>query len=156
VLHWTRPVSVSVLMQALDLSAQASQAYRSGNIRQAIQLQNRCVELKIQLFGKRSVQAALSFNELGGFYLRSNNLEAAQKALKKALKVRDYRSVGGSEIGPRWHRDLGTCIGVALLLRFVFVHLLTSSSAMDKGKVWLNTVAELLQLHANYVCSVQI
>lgn len=91
-----------ILKQALDLSAQASQADRSGNIEQAIQLHNRCVELKIQLFGERSIQAALSFNELGECYLRSNDLEAAQIALKKALKVRDYRSAGGLEIGPRF------------------------------------------------------
>ncbi len=111
--------SQRVLAQASNLSAQASQADRSGNIEQAIELQNRCVELKIQLFGERSVPAAISFNELGDFYLRSNDLEAAQRALKKALKVRDYRSAGGLEMGPRWHRDSGTCTGVALLLSYV-------------------------------------
>ncbi len=47
--------SQRVLAQASTLSAQASQADRSGNIEQAIELQNRCVELKIQLFGERSV-----------------------------------------------------------------------------------------------------
>ncbi len=117
-----------------------------------ISLQSRPVwEHKIQLFGERSVQAAISFNELADFYLRSNDLEAAQRALKKALKVRDYRSAGGLEMGPRWHRDSGTCIGVALLLSYV-ADLLISTGC----QVWLNTVTELLQLHAKYVCSEQI
>lgn len=137
-------------MQALDLSAQASQADQSGNIGQAIQLQNRCVELKIQLFGERSVQAALSFNELGGFYLRSNGLQAAQRALQKALKVRDYRSAGGLEIGPRWH--LHWCCSAVELCRFAFADLLISRGCQN----WLNIVTELLQLHAKFVCSVQI
>lgn len=91
----------TLLQQASDFSKQATQADRAGNLEQAIQLQNRSLEIKIQLFGERSIQAGLSFNELGEFYLRSNNLEAAQRALKKALKVRDYNSVGGLELGPR-------------------------------------------------------
>ncbi len=82
-------------------------------------LQNRCVELKIQLFGERSVPAAISFNELGDFYLRSDDSEAAHRALKKVLKVRDYRLAGGLEMAPRWYRDSGTCIGVVLLLSYV-------------------------------------
>ena len=91
----------TLLQQALHFSAQATEADRAANVEQAIQCLNRSLEIKIQLFGERSIQAALSFNELGESYLRSNDLEAAQRALKKALKVRDYQSVGGLELGPR-------------------------------------------------------
>ena len=97
----TDAARAKMLQQAVQFSKQATQADRAGDLEQAIQLQNRSLEIKIQLFGDRSIQAALSFNELGELYLRSNNLEAAQRVLKKALKVRDYLSVGGLELGDR-------------------------------------------------------
>ena len=87
--------------QALNLSAQASQAEAAGNMQLAIRLHSECLTIKVELFGRRSVQAALSFNELGDWYLKNGNLDAAQQALTKALKVRDDKAFGGLELGPR-------------------------------------------------------
>ena len=73
--------------QALTLSAQATEAQRSGRVDEAVCLQRASLDIKSRSCGENSVQAALSFNELG--VLRLHDLEAAEHALTKALRVRD-------------------------------------------------------------------
>lgn len=72
-----------------------------GRTEDAISLQKSAVAIKIRVCGEASVQAALSYNELGGFYLQTHNLDAAEQALKKALRVRDDAEFGGMGQGPR-------------------------------------------------------
>ena len=78
-----------------------AQADREGRTEDAISLQKSAVAIKIRVCGEASVQAALSYNELGGFYLQTHNLDAAEQALKKALRVRDDAEFGGMGQGPR-------------------------------------------------------
>ena len=85
----------------MEYARQASQAESAGNTLEAIQLHLRALQAKVQVHGERSVQAAISFNELGDCYLQLSNLEAAEDALNKALLVRDDRAFGGLAIGDR-------------------------------------------------------
>ena len=47
------------------------------------------------------MQAALSYNELGELYLQTHNLNAAEQALTKTLRVTDDAEFGGLGQGPR-------------------------------------------------------
>ena len=89
------------LEEARQLSNQAGQADAAGSVAHAIELHNRALALKVQCFGEQSIQAGLSFNEVGECYLKTGDLQKAEENLLKALKVRDNRKFGGLEIGPR-------------------------------------------------------
>ncbi|KAL3140190.1 hypothetical protein ABBQ38_004466 [Trebouxia sp. C0009 RCD-2024] len=90
------------LDQALQYSAQASQAERDGRAEDAIRLHKSGLDIKIRLCGEASVQAALSYNSLGELYMQTHNWDAAEHALTKALRVRDDTTFGGMGKGPRF------------------------------------------------------
>ena len=83
------------LNQALQYSAQASQADREGRTEDAIRRHKSGLDIKIRLCGEASVQAALSYNALGELYMQTHNWDAADHALTKALRVRDDTTFGG-------------------------------------------------------------
>ena len=97
----TDVANAGLMSQALSLSSQASQAEARGDIPRSIELNNHAAALKVQVFGEESVEAALSFNEGGESYLKTGKLIEAERALLKALKVRDDRKYQGKEKGPR-------------------------------------------------------
>lgn len=93
--------NADLIQQALVLSQQASHADARGDVNRAIELHTQAAASKVQALGEESVQAALSFNELGECYLKTGNLIEAERALLKALRVRDDRKNHGREEGPR-------------------------------------------------------
>lgn len=88
-------------MEAIQKNNAACAAKRAGRYDEAIRLHTEAIQSKVRLFGEQSVQAALSFHNLGGAYLEAGRIEEAADAFAKSLVVRDDQEFGGLEIGPR-------------------------------------------------------
>lgn len=78
------------------------QAEHEGRFEEAIRLHKLALEIKVRICGEASVQAAVTYNGLGECYLQTQNLDAAEQSLAKALKVRDDVAFGGMGQGPRY------------------------------------------------------
>lgn len=87
--------------EAVDKSNAANDAKRASRYDEAIRLHTEALEARIRLHGERSIQAAISFNDLGETFLAAGRLNEAADALTKALVVRDDKEFGGMELGPR-------------------------------------------------------
>lgn len=87
--------------EAVDKSNAANDAKRAGRYDEAIRLHTEVLEARVRLHGEQSIQAAISFNNLGETFLVTGRLDEAADALAKALVVRDDLEFGGMEIGPR-------------------------------------------------------
>lgn len=87
--------------EAIQKNNEACAARRAGRYNEAIRLHTEALKTKVELFGARSVQAALSFHNLGEALLDAGKLDAAAEAYEYALVVRDDQAFGGMEVGPR-------------------------------------------------------
>lgn len=88
-------------LAAIEKNNAANVAKSAGRYDEAIRLHSEALEAKIRLHGERSIQAALSFNNLGESLLAAGRLDGAADAFAKALAVRDDTAFGGMELGPR-------------------------------------------------------
>lgn len=91
-----------VLDQAVLYTTKAQQAEHQGRLHDAVCQYKLALDIKIRVGGEASVQAAMTYNELGECYPRQQNLDAAEQALMKTLKVRDDVAFGGTGQGPRY------------------------------------------------------
>lgn len=97
----TRNDIIEANTTAVGLNNLANAAKEAGRLDEAIRLHMQAVAIKAKAYGDDSIQAAISFNALGGCLLLAGKLDEAEEALEQALKVRDYKEFGGLELGPR-------------------------------------------------------
>lgn len=76
-----------VFQRAVPYSNQAVQAEHEGRFEEAIRLHKLALEIKVRICGEASVQAAVTYNGLGECYLQTQNLDAAEQCLAKALMM---------------------------------------------------------------------
>lgn len=97
----TDPADFIAMLEAniigVQKNNQAVSALKRGDFARAEKLHKEALKLKVWGFGDESIQAAISYNGLGGTYLKMgpSKLDQAENSFKKALRIVDYREFGG-------------------------------------------------------------
>lgn len=97
----TDPADFIAMLEAniigVQKNNQAVSALKRGDFARAEKLHKEALKLKMWGFGDESIQAAISYNGLGGTYLKMgpSKLDQAENSFKKALRIVDYREFGG-------------------------------------------------------------
>ncbi len=94
--------SVMSLFEGVGINNEAQSLSRQGRHKEALELFKEALRLKIESFGKFSVQAALSFNALGECYLSLQEYDLARENLEHALA---FRKTQGETLDTRITRD---------------------------------------------------
>lgn len=74
---------------AIGLSNQGASLYKQGRYAEAEAMHQEALRLKIESFGPNTIQAALSYQAVGGTQLKLGKLVEAEDNVKKAVEIRN-------------------------------------------------------------------